>query len=62
MDRVACLTRRHPELGMRLRGGRIRIHNRFDDDLHNDVFEIDPGRLEAAAPIVARLAGGAPVE
>ena len=45
LDHVAYLIRKHPELGMQLRGGRIRIRNRFDDDPHNDIFEIDPGRL-----------------
>jgi len=45
LDSVAYLTRAHPELGMKLEGGRIRIRNRFDDDPHNDVFEIAPGRV-----------------
>jgi hypothetical protein len=49
LDRVAFLTRKHPELGMRLEGGRIRIRNRFDDDPHNDSFEIDPGKIVAAS-------------
>jgi hypothetical protein len=49
LDRVAYLTRQHPELGMRLVGGRIRIKNCFDDDVHNDVFEIDPGKLVAVS-------------
>ena len=44
LDMVAWLTREHPELGMRLEGARARIENRFDDDVHNDVFEINPGR------------------
>ena len=45
LDSVAYLTRHHPELNLELQGGRIRIRNRFDDDPHNDVFEIDPGHL-----------------
>jgi hypothetical protein len=45
LDLVAWLTREHPELGMRLEGARGRIDNRFDDDTHNDVFKINPGRL-----------------
>jgi hypothetical protein len=45
LDHVAYLTRMHPELGMRLIGGRVRVRNCFDDDIHNDVFEIDPGQL-----------------
>ncbi len=47
LDSVDYLTRTHPELGMQLQGGRIRIRNRFDSDPLNDVFEIDPGRLRA---------------
>ena len=49
LDRVAYLTRQHPELGMKLVGGRVRIRNGFDDDLHNDIFEIDPGKIDRAA-------------
>ncbi len=45
LDSVSFLIRKHPELGMGLQGGRIRIRNRFDDDTHNDRFEIDPGRI-----------------
>src|SRR4029077_1766793 len=54
LDRVDYLTRTHPELGMRLAGGRIRIRNGFDDDLHNDVFEIDPCRIVELTPAEAR--------
>jgi hypothetical protein len=45
MDSMAFLTRKYPELAMRLDGGRVRIKNRFDDDPHNDVYEIDPGKV-----------------
>jgi beta-glucuronidase len=48
LDSISYLTRQHPELGMRLEGGRIRIRNRFDDDPHNDVYEIDPGKIVSA--------------
>ncbi len=48
LDSIAYLTRHHPELGMQLVGGRIRIRNRFDDDPRNDVFEINPGRIVPA--------------
>jgi len=50
LDRIAYLTRENPELGMRLKGARIRILNRFDDNIHNDVFEIDPGELLPQTP------------
>ena len=45
LDAVAFLTRKHPELNMALVGGRVRIENHFDDDPHNDVFAVDPGRI-----------------
>ena len=48
LDAVGFLTRKHPELGMRLEGGRIRILNRFDDDPHNDIYQIDPGQIVPA--------------
>jgi hypothetical protein len=47
LDSIAFLTRKYSSLGMRLEGGRIRVRNRFDDDAHNDVFEIDPGKIVA---------------
>lgn len=49
LDSLSYLLRQHPELGMRLEGGRIRIRNRYDDDPANDTFEIDPGRLVNAS-------------
>jgi hypothetical protein len=45
LDRISFITRTHPELGMTLEGGRIRIKNRYDDNIHNDVYETDPGRI-----------------
>jgi hypothetical protein len=56
LDLVAALTREHPELGMRLENARGRVQNRFDDDIHNDVFEINPGRLVSVA--AAKSAAG----
>src|SRR5688572_26957696 len=47
LDRVAFLTRQNPDLGIRLEGGRVRVKNGFDDDVHNDVIEIDPGKIVA---------------
>lgn len=54
LDLAAFLTRTHPELGLRLEGGRTRILNRFDNDTKNDVFETDPGRLVTGEPPAAR--------
>ncbi len=47
LDRVEEILRRHPELKMKLVGGRIAIENRYDTDIKNDVFSIDPGKLIA---------------
>jgi beta-glucuronidase len=45
LDRVVHLLRRHPKIPMHLEGGKITIEGRYDNDLKNDVFTIDPGRL-----------------
>jgi hypothetical protein len=45
LDIVGWLTRTHPELGMKLVDARGRVENRYDDDEHNDIFEVNPGRL-----------------
>jgi hypothetical protein len=45
LDRLEILCRLHPEIGLHLKGGEIRVINGFDDDIQNDVFVVDPGRL-----------------
>ncbi len=45
LDRVTHLLRRHPKIKMELIGGKISIEGRYDNDLKNDVFVIDPGKL-----------------
>jgi hypothetical protein len=50
LDRIGYITRTQPELGMRLQGGRIRIQNCFDDDVHNDVVQVDPGKIVSISP------------
>ncbi len=54
LDRVGYLTRTHPELGMALIGGRVKIQNRYDDNPNNDIFETDPGRLTHLTPELHR--------
>jgi len=49
LDAIAWLIRQHPELGMRLDGGRMRIKNRYDDNPRNEEFSVDPGRIVAQA-------------
>jgi len=50
LDRVSYLTRRYPELGMHLEGGYVRVKNRYDNNPHNDIFDVDPGRLVETKP------------
>lgn len=45
LDRAVQLLRRHPEIKMELQGGHIAIRGKFDNDVQNDVFVVDPGRL-----------------
>ncbi len=47
LDRVEQLLRRNPQVKMKLVGGRIAVQNRYDPDVKNDVFSIDPGKLVA---------------
>ncbi len=47
LDRVEQILRRHPELKMKLEGGRIVVKNRYDPDPKNDEFFVDPGKLVA---------------
>jgi len=45
IDRIEYLSRHHPELKMELRGAKIRIENGFDNNIANDRFFVNPGRL-----------------
>ncbi len=49
-EKIEAILRLHPELGMRLDGARVEVQNGFDNDVDNDVFVVDPGRLVAVAP------------
>ncbi len=49
IDRIKYITREHPELGMKLVGAEIRVKNWFDNDIKNDVFTVDPGRIVKAS-------------
>ena len=50
IDRIEALTRKHPELGIRLEGAKIRVENGYDFDVNNDRFFINPGKLVKADP------------
>ncbi|MDD4955608.1 MAG: tetratricopeptide repeat protein, partial [Candidatus Omnitrophica bacterium] len=43
--RIKYLLRTHPELGLKLEGASIEIENGFDNDIRNDVFIVNPGKL-----------------
>jgi beta-glucuronidase len=51
ISRIKFLTRRHPDLGVKLVGAKVKIENSFDNDVRNDVFYVNPGKLVAAKSV-----------
>ena len=49
-DRINYLTRKHPELGIKLSGAEIRIENGYNTDTNDDHFFINPGKLVQVNP------------
>ncbi len=45
LDRVEQLLRRHPKIKMALKDSHIVVKNRFDNEITNDEYAINPGRL-----------------
>lgn len=45
IDRIDYLLRHHPELRMELRDAKIMVENGFDNNIANDRFLVNPGRL-----------------
>jgi len=45
IDKIVFLTRRYPDLGLKLESASIKIQGRYDDNIANDVFIINPGKL-----------------
>lgn len=45
IDRIDYLLRHHPELKMELGGAKIFVENGFDNNIVNDKFFVNPGRL-----------------
>jgi beta-glucuronidase len=43
--RVKYLIKHHPELGLKLEDARIQVVNGYDNDIRNDVYVVNPGRL-----------------
>ncbi|MFH1778668.1 MAG: glycoside hydrolase family 2 TIM barrel-domain containing protein [Candidatus Omnitrophota bacterium] len=50
LNEIDFLTRTHPELGIKLVGAKISIIGSFDDDMSNDKFMINPGKLVKVKP------------
>ncbi|MDP2939500.1 MAG: glycoside hydrolase family 2 TIM barrel-domain containing protein [Candidatus Omnitrophota bacterium] len=50
--KIRFLLRRHPELGLRLEGAKIRIINGFDNDVSNDIVITNPGALKKTGKIM----------
>jgi len=46
--KIKFITKNHPELGVRLADSDVTIQNYFDNDVKNDVFIINPGKLVPA--------------
>lgn len=44
--KIHFILRRHPELGLKLAGARIRIVNGYDNDIHNNIVITNPGKFE----------------
>jgi len=45
IDKIVFLTRRYPDIGFKLEDASIKIQNRYDDNVTNDIFIINPGKL-----------------
>ncbi len=43
--KIKYLCRKYPQVNMELQGATIRIENGFDNNINNDVFIVDPGRI-----------------
>ncbi len=50
IDKIKYLTRKHPELGMKLVDAEIIVEKGFDFDVTNDVITVNPGRIVKCKP------------
>ncbi len=50
LDRIDWMTRKYPELGIRLDGASIKIKNGFDNDVTNDEVSCNPGQFVKVDP------------
>lgn len=45
IDKIRFLCKQYPELGWKLDGGYVVVKGGYDDDVRNDIFIVDPGKL-----------------
>ncbi len=50
LDRIDYLTRKHPELGMKLVDAKIRVENGYNFDPADDLYIVNPGKLIKVKP------------
>ena len=50
LDGLETLTLRHPDVGWKVQGARVRITNGEDTDTKNDIVEVDPGSWKKYKP------------
>ena len=50
IDRIKYLTRKHPELGIKLIGADLIVENGFDVDVTNDIISVNPGKFVKCSP------------
>lgn len=50
IDRIEYLTRKNPKLGMQLVDAKIRVENGFDENINNDRYFVNPGRIIRVNP------------
>ena len=50
ISKINYILRKHPQLGMKLEGAKIKIKNSFDNDVRNDIVICNPGRLVKCLP------------
>ena len=50
LDRIDYITRKHPEIGLRLADAKFEVENGYDLTLSNDRFIVNPGHFVKASP------------
>ncbi|RKY36630.1 MAG: hypothetical protein DRP78_03160 [Candidatus Omnitrophota bacterium] len=50
LDRILFLTHKYPELGIKLVDAKMEVKKRYDDNIRNDAFVVNPGKLISCKP------------